>query len=92
MVILKADAVSRHSFLLGKQKLEGAKFEDKYYFRKKFFSEPAIAQANYASDMANGIDCFLMEENHGLSLWQAFPNVLREAIEKEPTSEGETVL
>ena len=94
MVILKADAVQKRSFLLGTQAVDGAKYRDKYYFRKVAFSGRAVALSVCASDRAFGIDCFLLEEGQEFSLWQAVPmalcGVLKEVVQVDPFSGGYT--
>ena len=82
VVILKPGAISRHTFLLGPQVLDGAEYRGKYYFRKIAFAGRTLALSTYARDTACGIDCFLVEEEREFSLWQALPSALSSVLDE----------
>ncbi|MEO0940900.1 MAG: hypothetical protein AAFY30_04990 [Cyanobacteria bacterium J06642_12] len=81
-VILKADTITKQTFRLGSQVLEGVAYKNKYYFRKVTFAGKALALSSYAKDSACGIDCFLVEEEREFSLWQALPLALSSVLEE----------
>lgn len=82
-MILKADTISRQTFQLGSQVLDGAEYRGKYYFRKVAFAVQAEALSSYVKDVACGIDCFLVEEEREFSLWQALPIALSGVLGEE---------